>query len=224
MTPTNIVVDVLLLRPGVTHRRRLIRQCRKDAGRKALEKTFSLDDHVDESVLLDRFGKVFCSKSFDERVSKEMDSNYKSSTSEYQNQIVKQCMSNLSKNFPENNLQLLIQSGAKGSMVNAIQMSCLLGQQELEGKRPPMMPSGRTLPSFRPYEYSPGSGGFVDGSFLSGIRPQEYFFHCMAGREVRENRQCPFSSFLNEFHLGFDRYSRENGTYRLFTTLFNETS
>jgi DNA-directed RNA polymerase I subunit RPA1 len=64
-----------------------------------------------------------------------------------------------------------------------MQMSCLLGQQELEGKRPPMMPSGRTLPSFRPYEYSPRSGGFVDGSFLSGIRPQEYFFHCMAGRE-----------------------------------------
>ncbi|CAF4276629.1 unnamed protein product, partial [Rotaria sordida] len=32
------------------------------------------------------------------------------------------------------------------SSVNAMQMSCLLGQQELEGKRPPMMPSGRTLP------------------------------------------------------------------------------
>jgi DNA-directed RNA polymerase I subunit RPA1 len=73
-----------------------------------------------------------------------------------------------------------------GSSVNAMQMSCLLGQQELEGKRPPMMPSGRTLPSFRPYEYSPRSGGFVDGSFLSGIRPQEYFFHCMAGREVKK--------------------------------------
>ena len=27
-------------------------------------------------------------------------------------------------------------------------------------------------------------GGFVDGRFLTGIRPQEYFFHCMAGREV----------------------------------------
>ena len=27
-------------------------------------------------------------------------------------------------------------------------------------------------------------GGFIDGRFLTGIRPQEYFFHCMAGREV----------------------------------------
>ncbi|CAF4351803.1 unnamed protein product, partial [Rotaria sordida] len=30
-----------------------------------------------------------------------------------------------------------------------MEMSCLLGQQEFEGKRPPMMPTGRTLPSFR---------------------------------------------------------------------------
>ncbi|CAF2620470.1 unnamed protein product [Rotaria sp. Silwood2] len=46
------------------------------------------------------------------------------------------------------------------------------------------MPSSRTLPSFGPYEYSSHLGGFVGRSFLSGIRPQEYFFHCMAGREV----------------------------------------
>ena len=47
--------------------------------------------------------------------------------------------------------------------------------------------SGRSLPSFQPYDTSPRAGGFVDGRFLTGIRPQEYFFHCMAGREVFEN-------------------------------------
>ncbi|CAF4326355.1 unnamed protein product, partial [Rotaria sordida] len=31
------------------------------------------------------------------------------------------------------------------SSVNAMEISCLLGQQELEGKRPPMMPDGRTF-------------------------------------------------------------------------------
>ena len=65
-----------------------------------------------------------------------------------------------------------------------MQISCLLGQIELEGQRPPLMPSGRFLPSFLPYDTSPRAGGFVDGRFLTGIRPQEYFFHCMAGREV----------------------------------------
>lgn len=43
---------------------------------------------------------------------------------------------------------------------------------------------GRSLPSFMPYDTSPRAGGFVDGRFLTGIKPQEYFFHCMAGREV----------------------------------------
>ena len=71
-----------------------------------------------------------------------------------------------------------------GWQVNCMQISCLLGQIELEGQRPPLMPSGRFLPSFLPYDTSPRAGGFVDGRFLSGIRPQEYFFHCMAGREV----------------------------------------
>ncbi|CAF2377810.1 unnamed protein product [Rotaria sp. Silwood2] len=77
-----------------------------------------------------------------------------------------------------------------GSSVNAMQMSFLLGQQELEGKRPPMMPSGRTLPSFRSYEYSPRSGGFVDGSFLSGIRSQEYFFHSVKTARIGYLQRC----------------------------------
>ncbi|PIK59599.1 putative DNA-directed RNA polymerase I subunit RPA1 [Apostichopus japonicus] len=67
--------------------------------------------------------------------------------------------------------------------VNALQISCLLGQIELEGKRPPLMTSGRSLPSFKSYDTSLMAGGYVAGRFLTGIRPQEYFFHCMAGRE-----------------------------------------
>lgn len=74
-------------------------------------------------------------------------------------------------------------SGAKGSPVNVSQISCLLGQQELEGKRVPTMISGKTLPSFLPFETKAGAGGFITGRFLTGIKPSEYFFHCMAGRE-----------------------------------------
>ena len=91
----------------------------------------------------------------------------------------------LLKKFPDNNLSLMIQSGAKGSSVNAMQISCLLGQIELEGKRPPLMISGRSLPSFLAYDTSPRAGGFIAGRFMTGIRPQEFFFHCMAGREVK---------------------------------------
>lgn len=65
-----------------------------------------------------------------------------------------------------------------------MQISCLLGQIELEGRRPPISFSGRSLPSFQPYDPSPKAGGFIATRFLTGIRPQEYYFHCMAGREV----------------------------------------
>eukprot|EP01096_Ripella_sp_DP13-Kostka_P014128 TRINITY_DN628_c0_g1_i1.p1 TRINITY_DN628_c0_g1~~TRINITY_DN628_c0_g1_i1.p1 ORF type:complete len:1668 (+),score=880.80 TRINITY_DN628_c0_g1_i1:115-5004(+) len=87
------------------------------------------------------------------------------------------------KRFPFNCVSLMTNSGAKGSKVNFNQMSCLLGQQELEGKRVPVMISGRTLPCFEPYSFQARAGGFIGDRFLTGIRPQEYFFHCMAGRE-----------------------------------------
>ena len=66
-----------------------------------------------------------------------------------------------------------------------MQMSCLLGQTELEGERPPLMLSGRRLPSFPVFDTSLRSGGFITQRFATGLRPQEYFFHCMAGREVK---------------------------------------
>jgi len=78
---------------------------------------------------------------------------------------------------------LMVLTGAKGSTVNQSQVSCLLGQQALEGRRVPRMSSGRTLPSFSPYDPSPRADGFIVDRFLTGIRPQEYYFHCMAGRE-----------------------------------------
>lgn len=54
----------------------------------------------------------------------------------------------------------------------AFQISCLLGQIELEGRRPPLMPSGKFLPCFQPYDPALGAGGFVSGRFLTGIKPQ----------------------------------------------------
>ena len=45
------------------------------------------------------------------------------------------------------------------------------------------MVSGKTLPCFHPWDWSPRAGGFISDRFLSGLKPQEYYFHCMAGRE-----------------------------------------
>lgn len=89
----------------------------------------------------------------------------------------------LKKPFPHNQMQTMTASGAKGSKVNASQISCNLGQQILEGRRVPVMVSGKTLPCFRPFESSVRAGGYITDRFLTGVRPQEYFFHAMAGRE-----------------------------------------
>lgn len=89
----------------------------------------------------------------------------------------------LLRKFPFNHMQTMTLSGAKGSKVNASQISCALGQQELEGRRVPVMISGKTLPSFKPFETKAIAGGYVASRFLTGIKPQEFYFHCMAGRE-----------------------------------------
>ncbi|KAK5000227.1 hypothetical protein LTR66_000891 [Elasticomyces elasticus] len=94
------------------------------------------------------------------------------------------CMpSALIKPFPKNQMQAMTGSGAKGTGVNANLISCNLGQQVLEGRRVPTMVSGKTLPCFQPFESSIRAGGYIVDRFLTGIRPQEYFFHAMAGRE-----------------------------------------
>ena len=47
------------------------------------------------------------------------------------------------------------------------------------------MVSGKTAPSFAPWQHTVDAraGGYVTDRFLTGLRPQEYYFHCMGGRE-----------------------------------------
>lgn len=115
---------------------------------------------------------------------KMLDNCYKKKCDDINTNISQTCIGEgLVKRFPDNNLQMMIETGAKGGKVNSIQISSLLGQIELEGRRVPLMLSGKSLPSFVSYDRTPRSGGFITGRFLTGIRPQEFFFHCMAGRE-----------------------------------------
>lgn len=109
---------------------------------------------------------------------------YNSRTSTLSSEITTACLpTGLRKPFPQNQMQSMTTSGAKGSLVNANFISCNLGQQVLEGRRVPVMISGKTLPSFKPFETNVRAGGYITDRFLTGVKPQEYFFHAMAGRE-----------------------------------------
>jgi DNA-directed RNA polymerase I subunit RPA1 len=77
----------------------------------------------------------------------------------------------------------MVMTGAKGGVVNQTQISALLGQQSLEGRRVPKMQNGKTLPCYLPYDPNPRSSGYISDRFLTGLRPQDFYFHCMAGRE-----------------------------------------
>lgn len=153
----------------------------RQAGRLAAVKATELPLDVDDDKLKDTIGEMLIK---DPKFRTNLDRQYKSVLDSHTNSINRCCLGDgLIEKFPYNNLQLMVQSGAKGSTVNTMQISCLLGQIELEGKRPPLTISGRSLPSFLPYDISPRAGGFIDGRFMTGIQPQEFFFHCMAGRE-----------------------------------------
>jgi DNA-directed RNA polymerase I subunit RPA1 len=119
-----------------------------------------------------------------EMMDAELDSIMQGAMNDATSKVLKQIIpEGLVKRFPKNNLSAMVMTGAKGGVVNQTQISALLGQQSLEGRRVPKMQNGKTLPCYLPYDPNPRSSGYVSDRFISGLRPQEFYFHCMAGRE-----------------------------------------
>ncbi|XP_058828813.1 DNA-directed RNA polymerase I subunit RPA1 isoform X2 [Topomyia yanbarensis] len=174
------VQDILVQKQADKKRAKIIKNCRT-VGHATAASALDLPPDVSEEELNAKMTEAYARNPKFRAI---LDRKYKSALDTYTNQINEACVpGGLITKFPDNNLQLMVQSGAKGSTVNTMQISCLLGQIELEGKRPPLMISGKSLPSFASFETSPKSGGFIDGRFMTGIQPQDFFFHCMAGRE-----------------------------------------
>ena len=71
-----------------------------------------------------------------------------------------------------NGFMIRVESGAKGSLFNKCQMTGLLGQQYINGKR---------LTDDRP-QGTIFDQEFIVGSFGSGLTPKEFFSHARAGR------------------------------------------
>ncbi|MFX0005261.1 MAG: DNA-directed RNA polymerase subunit A' [Promethearchaeota archaeon] len=78
---------------------------------------------------------------------------------------------------------IMTKSGARGNILNLGQMSAVVGQQAIRGERINRGYSMRTLPHFKINDLSPKSRGFVSSSYRNGLKPVEFFFHAMGGRE-----------------------------------------
>jgi len=77
----------------------------------------------------------------------------------------------------------MIKSGARGSILKFGQMGTMLGQQIIRHERIFRGYNLRTLPHFKINDFTPKSRGFITSSLRDGLKPSEFFYHAMAGRE-----------------------------------------
>ncbi|RCK64250.1 hypothetical protein Cantr_10400 [Candida viswanathii] len=209
--------DLRLTDEGNNWRNDILKQS-VDTGRAAAAEVTNLEEDTksNDKELLRRLEEILR----DDNKLGILDAITQSKVNAITSQVVSKCVPDgTMKRFPYNSMQAMALSGAKGSNVNVSQIMCLLGQQALEGRRVPVMVSGKTLPSFRPFETDARAGGYIKQRFYSGIRPQEYYFHCMAGREglidtaVKTSRsgylQRCLTKQLEGVHVSYDNSVRD---------------
>ncbi|MBU0761936.1 MAG: DNA-directed RNA polymerase subunit A' [Candidatus Altiarchaeota archaeon] len=90
----------------------------------------------------------------------------------------------IAERYAKNNSAVLMaKTGARGSLLNLTQMAGCVGQQAVRGERIKRGYYDRTLSHFKKNDLSSEAEGFVRSNFKRGLRPTEYFFHSMGGRE-----------------------------------------
>lgn len=89
----------------------------------------------------------------------------------------------ISSTKKDNCLRRIVESGTKGSMINIMQVTAAVGQQNCQGKRIKAEISGRTLPCFAAGDRGARARGFVRSPYITGLTPDEFFFHAIGGRE-----------------------------------------
>ncbi|MEM5793382.1 MAG: DNA-directed RNA polymerase subunit A' [Candidatus Aenigmatarchaeota archaeon] len=87
------------------------------------------------------------------------------------------------KDLPENNLVIMAKSGARGSIINIVQSSSIIGQETIKGERINIGFYDRTFSHFKRGDKSIESKGFVKRGYRQGLNPFEFFFDAMNGRE-----------------------------------------
>ena len=101
--------------------------------------------------------------------------------------------------FPATNpVNHMIKSGGGGNILNITQMASCVGQQALGNRRVDFGYTGRTLSFFKQGDLSPKSRGFIKSSFIKGLRPDEFFFQAITGRDslMDTGLRTPKSGYL----------------------------
>ena len=83
----------------------------------------------------------------------------------------------------ESGTLIMANSGARGNPLNLAQMAACVGQQAMRGQRIDKGYRGRTLSCFKKGDLSPAAHGFIKRGFKHGLKPHEFFFMGMTGRD-----------------------------------------
>lgn len=102
------------------------------------------------------------------------------------------------KNINHNNsFYQMINSKAKGNILNISQILGAVGQQNLQwrGKqgRVPLIVNNRSLPYHHQFDLSASARGFIEHSYSDGLNVTEFFAHMQAGREGVIDTSCKTS-------------------------------
>ena len=126
------------------------------------------------------------------------------------------------KEFPDSNpVSHMIKSGGGGNILNITQMASCVGQQAFAGGRIDIGYTKRTLPFFKKGDLSPKSRGFIKSSFIKGLRPDEFFFQAITGRDSLMDTalRTPKSGYLyrrlanalQDIRVEYDQTIRDSG-------------
>lgn len=103
------------------------------------------------------------------------------------------------REFPvENPVSSMIKSGGGGNILNITQMASCVGQQALGNRRVDFGYNDRTLSFFKKGDLSPKARGFIKSPFIKGLRPDEFFFQAITGRDslMDTGLRTPKSGYL----------------------------
>jgi len=128
----------------------------------------------------------------------------------------------VAKNANQNsNTLMMIQSGAKGNLLNLAQMAACVGQQAFRGGRISKGYRDRTLSCFKRGDLGVTARGFIRNGFKHGLEPSELFFMAMTGRDSLMDTalRTPKSGYLyrrlanalQDFKIEYDFTVRDAG-------------
>ena len=133
--------------------------------------------------------------------------------------------------YKTNPVSVMMDSGSGGSVLNVTQMACCVGQQALWAKRISIGFNNRTLSFFKEHDLTPKAKGFIYSSFLEGLKPHEFFFGAITGRDALMDTalRTPRSGYLyrrlanalQDIRVEYDKTVRD-GSGKIIQFLYGE--